>query len=412
MNFLETVYIGSDRNFQDFRFPVQIVLRPNQDFRGFAGTISSGIIRVGEEVMALPSRKTSRIREIVTADGKLEEAFVPMSVTLTLEDEIDVSRGDMIVRPGNVPRLEQRFDANIVWMSTQPMVPGRQYMFKHTTRTVPGNIQTLRYRIDVNTLHRVDAPALNLNEIGRVNITLAEPFACDRYRRNRSTGAFIVIDRITCETVGAGMIIDRQTSESRRDHWDDEPQSETLVEFDSKVSPNERSARYGQNPVTVLFTGLPGAGKSTTAFGVERALFEQGRSAVVLDGQNLRMGINRDLGFSPESRSENVRRCAEIARLFNDAGLIAPLSLVAPSGEFRQRAADVVGAERFLVVHLNAPAELCAQRNAGQREAAEPGALNYEAPKQPDLVLDTDQLSPAECVERVLALLGERGIIR
>ncbi len=172
MNFLESVYIGSDRNLQDFRFPVQIVLRPNLDFRGFAGSISSGIVRVGDEIMALPSRKTSRIREIVTADGNLEEAFVPMSVTLTLEDEIDVSRGDMIVRPGNVPKLEQKFDAEIVWMTDKPMVPGKQYLFKQTTRTVPGTIHTLRYRIDVNTLHSVDAPTLSLNEIGRVSISL------------------------------------------------------------------------------------------------------------------------------------------------------------------------------------------------------------------------------------------------
>ncbi len=411
MNFLETVYIGSDRNFLDFRFPVQIVLRPNLDFRGFAGTISSGVIRVGEEIVALPSRKSSRIKEIVTADGNLQEAFVPMSVTLTLEDEIDVSRGDMIVRPGNVPRLEQKFDANLVWMSEQPLVPGKQYFFKHTTKTVPGNIQTLRYRIDVNSLHRVEAPTLKLNEIGRISVALTESLSYDRYRRNRSTGAFIVIDRISCETVGAGMIIDRQTSEARKDHWDDDPQSASLVEFDSKVSASERAARFGQTPVTLLFTGLPGAGKSTTAFGVERALFEEGRGVVVLDGQNLRMGVNRDLGFTPEGRSENVRRCAEISRLFNDAGLITLLSLVAPSEEFRQRAGEVVGNDRFLVVHMNAPAELCAKRNAGERQVTDPVLLKYEPPARADLVLDTDRLSPAECVASVLELLTRRGLL-
>ncbi len=411
MNFLESVYFGSDRNLQDFRFPVQIVLRPNLDFRGFAGTISSGIVRVGDEIMSLPSRKTSRIKEIVTADGNLQEAWVPMSVTLTMEDEIDISRGDMIVRPGNVPKQEQKFDAEIVWMSDQPLVPGKQYLFKQTSRTVPGHIHTLRYRIDVNTLHSVDAPTLTLNEIGRVGISLSQSISYDAYGLNRSTGAFIVVDRISCETVGAGMIIDRQTSENRKDHWDDEPQSQTLVGFDSKVTIDERSARFGQTPVTILLTGLPGAGKSTTAFGLERALFEKGRNAVVLDGQNLRMGINRDLGFSPENRSENVRRSAEIARLFNDTGMISLLSQVAPSEEVRQRAADVIGKDRFLVVHLNAPAKLCAERNSGEREVTDPVLLKYEPPADPDLVLDTDQLSPAECVARIIEVLEQREII-
>lgn len=411
MNFLETVYIGSDRNLQDFRFPVQIVLRPNLDFRGFAGTISSGIIRVGDEIVSMPSRKKSRVRKIVTHGGELQEAFAPMSVTLTLEDEIDISRGDMIVRPGNVPRLESRVDANIVWMSESPLIPGKQYLIKQTTKTVPGNISTLRYRIDVNTLHRVDAPTLNLNEIGRVRIALSEPIAYDSYKRNRSSGAFIVIDRITYETVGAGMIIDRQTNDARKDHWDDDPQSESLVGFDSKVSEDERAARFGQRPVTILFTGLPGAGKSTTAYGVERALFEQGRNSVVLDGQNLRLGISRDLGFSPENRSENVRRCAEIASLFNGAGLISLVSLVAPDDEVRQKAAEVVGADRFLVVHMNAPAEVCAERNQRERDAGHEGLLRYEPPQSPDLILDSDKLSPAECVTRVLELLAERDII-
>ncbi len=239
----------------------------------------------------------------------------------------------------------------------------------------------------------------------------AQPITYDPYALNRSTGAFIVIDRITYETVGAGMIIDRQTSENRKDHWDDEPQSRTLVSFDSKVTGEERAARFGQIPVTILLTGLPGAGKSTTAFGVERALFEQGRNAVVLDGQNLRMGISRDLGFSPENRSENVRRSVEIARLFNDSGMISLLSLVAPSEEVRQRAAEVIGNDRFLVVHLNAPADLCARRNSGEREVTDPVMLKYEPPENPDLVLDTDRLSPAECVARILEILGQRKII-
>jgi bifunctional enzyme CysN/CysC len=411
MNFLETVNIGSDRNLQDFRFPVQLVLRPDRDFRGFAGTISSGVIRVGDDIVAMPSRKASRIREIVTFDGNLQEAFAPMSVTLTTEDEIDISRGDMIVRTGNVPKLEQKFDATIVWMSENAMVPGKQYLFKQTTKTVPGTINTLRYRINVNSMHSENAPTLALNEIGRVKISLSEPINFDSYRKNRSTGAFIVIDRISYETVGAGMILDRQTSEARKDHWDDEPLSQTLVGFESKVSPEERAARFGQTPVTLLLTGMPGAGKSTTAYGVERHLFEQGRSAAVLDGQNIRLGISRDLGFSPEDRSENLRRCAEIARLFNESGLITILSLVAPSEQMRKKAAEVIGHDQFVIVHLDAPAEICRQRNADEREIAADALVNYEPPENPDLVLHTDSIGPAECVARIVRLLEERNII-
>src|SRR5688500_5754064 len=208
MNLLETVYIGSDRNLEDFRFPVQIVNRPHLNFRGFCGTIASGIVRRGDEVMALPSRKTSRVKAIVPFDGEREEAFVPQAITLTLEDEIDISRGDMIVRPGNTPRVEQKFEAMVVWMAEEPMVPGKAYWVKQTTKTTPGQINTLRYQVDVNTLHRKDAPTLALNEIGRCSFTVSQPVCFDAYRRNRATGAFILIDRVTNGTVGAGMILD------------------------------------------------------------------------------------------------------------------------------------------------------------------------------------------------------------
>ena len=411
MNFLESVNIGSDRNLQDFRFPVQLVLRPDLNFRGFAGTISSGVIRVGDEIVAMPSRKTSVVKEIVTYDGNLEEACAPMSVTLTTETEIDISRGDMIVKTGNIPKIEQRFDATIVWMSEQALVPGKQYLFKQTTKTVPGNISTLRYRIDVNTMRSEDAPALALNEIGRVKVSLSEAVNFDSYRKNRSTGAFVIIDRISYETVGAGMILDRQTSETRKDHWDDEPRSKTLVGFDSKVSLEERAARFGQQPVTVLLTGLPGSGKSTTAFGLERALFEQGRSAMVLDGQNIRLGISRDLGFSQENRSENVRRCAEIAKLFNQAGMISILSLVAPREEIRQKAAEVIGGEQFIIVHLDAPADLCRERNSGEREITDEALLQYERPIDADLVLRTDSTEPADCVAQIVDMLQQRNLL-
>jgi bifunctional enzyme CysN/CysC len=414
MSFLnDTIEIGSDRNLRDFRFPVQNVLRPDLNFRGFAGTIASGIVRVGDEIISLPSRKTSRVKEIVTFDGNLEEAFAPMSVTLTLEDEIDTSRGDMLVRTGNVPKIDEKFDAMLVWMSEQPMLTGQQYVIKHTTKMISGTISTLRYRVDVNTMRSEPAPTLELNQIGRVNIHLNQSIAYDQYRKNKSTGAFIVIDRITNNTVAAGMILDRRTSEDRTDAWDVVPQSENLTAEISNVTIAERSARFGQQPATILLTGLPGAGKSTTAYALERSLFDRGRTASVLDGQNLRVGLARDLGFSRENRSENLRRASEVAKLMNKAGLICVMALVSPNEEMRNRAAAVVGPENFILVHLEAPPEVCDQRNlsahvAGAEDEAQP---NYQPPADADLVLNTNELNPTECVEKIMDLLESRNII-
>ena len=420
MNLLETVYIGSDRNLEDFRFPVQHVLRPNLDFRGFSGTISSGIVRKGDEIMSLPSRKTSRVKSIVTFDGEMEEAFAPLSVTLTLDDEIDISRGDMIVRPGNVPRVEQKFEATLVWMSEEPMVPGKSYWFKQTSKLTPGTISTLRYQIDVNTLHRKDAPTLKLNEIGRCAISLSQPISFDGYRRNRATGAFIVIDRITNGTVAAGMILDRSTADQRQDHWDDAPAAADLHGKRSNVSADERQARFGQKPVTLLLTGLTGSGKTTLAYALERRLFDQGRAVVVLDGQNMRRGISKDLGFTADERSENLRRSAEVARLFNEAGIVVLAAFVAPEEAVRQKAAATIGRERFLVVHLSAPVEVCRQRDTeGHYKLADSGDMpmfpgvtsSYEPPGSPDLVLETDKLPIDQCVEKVLSLLADHGVV-
>jgi bifunctional enzyme CysN/CysC len=420
MNLLETVYIGSDRNLEDFRFPVQLVNRPHLNFRGFCGTIASGIVRQGDEIMALPSRKTSRVKSIVTFGGEPEEAFAPQAVTLTLEDEIDISRGDMIVRPGNTPRVAQKFEAMVVWMSEEPMVPGKSYWVKHTTRQTPGQIGTLRYQIDVNTLHRKDAPTLSLNEIGRCSLTVSQPLCFDAYRRNRSTGAFILIDRLTNGTVGAGMILDRAANEGRHDHWDDEPAAEHLHGQRSNVSGQEREARFGQKPVTVLLTGLTGAGKTTLAYALERRLFDEGRAVVVLDGQNMRRGISKDLGFTADERSENLRRSAEVAKLFNDAGIIVLAAFVAPEEAVRQKAAGTIGRERFLVVHLDCPLDVCRQRDAeGHYKLADSGEIasfpgvsaSYEPPVEADLVLQTDKLAVGECVSRIFELLEGRGAI-
>jgi len=417
MPLLETVYIGSDRNLEDFRFPVQLVLRPNLDFRGFSGTIASGIVRRGDEIVSLPSRKKSRVRSIVTFDGELEEAFAPQSVTLTLDDEIDSSRGDMLVRPGNVPKVDHRFEAMLVWMSEEALVPGKQYLFKQTSKVVPGMVSSLRYRVDVNTLHRQPAPTLALNEIGRCGVTLTSPIAYDAYRKNRSTGAFIMIDRLTNATVGAGMILDREAEEEARDDWGG---SETAADGHSDVTAAERQARFGQKPATVLLTGLPGAGKSTIARAVERRLFDSGRAVVVLDGTAMRQGISRDLGFSARERSENLRRSVEVAHLFNDAGVICLAAFVAPDEEVRRKAAERIGRERFLVVHLAAPVEICRTRDTdghyAQADAGEianfPGvSAPYEPPANPDLVLPTHEWPAAKCVDAVVELLESRGMV-
>ena len=420
MTFLETVYIGSDRNLEDFRFPVQVVLRPNLDYRGFAGTIASGIIRRGDEVMSLPSRKKSRVKSIVTFDGELEEAFAPQSITLTLEDEIDSSRGDMLVRPGNVPKVDQRFEAMVVWMAEEPLVPGRQYLFKQTSKVVPGTVSTLRYRVDINTLHSEPAPTLALNEIGRCTVTLTSPIAYDTYRRNRTTGGFIMIDRLTSATVAAGMILDREAEDAGADHWGESDSAAHLHAEQSGVTAAEREARFGQKPATILLTGLTGSGKSTLARALERKLFDLGRSVVVLDGQNMRLGISKDLGFTAADRSENLRRSVEVARICNDAGMLCIAAFVAPDESVRQKAAERVGMDRFLVVHLAAPVEACRMRDTdGHYRLADQGSLAnfpgvsapYEPPTRPDLVLPTHEWPVGRCVDAVVSLLESRGVV-
>jgi bifunctional enzyme CysN/CysC len=414
---LETVHIASDRNLIDLRFPVQYVNRPHLDYRGFCGTVASGIVRRGDEVMALPSGQRSRVRSIVTYDGELDEAWPPLAVTLTLEDEIDVSRGDMLVHPANLPRLEHAFEAMVVWMGEEPLVPGRPYLLKQTTNMVSAQLTTLHYRVDVNTLHREPAPSLAMNEVGRCTVTTARPLAFDPYRANRTTGAFVFIDRLTNRTVGAGMIVDRRTSlDSLRDQWDESEREASA----SEVTAAEREARFGQRPVSVLLTGVTGSGKSTLARALERRLFDMGHAVAVLDGQQMRQTISRGLGFTAAERSENLRRSADVARLVNEAGLICLCAFVAPSAEVRERVRRLIGPERYLEVHVDAPLDVCRARDAsGMYAKADSGEIldfpgvssPYEAPRQPDLVLRSAEQSVAECVDALVALLRARKAI-
>jgi bifunctional enzyme CysN/CysC len=303
------------------------------------------------------------------------------------------------------------------------MMPGKTYLFKQTTQTAPGQIESLRYRVDVNTLHRSPAPDLQLNEIGRCTVTLSQPFYVDPYRRNRSTGAFIVVDRITNVTVAAGMISSREAdSQAKLAPWEVDQSSKPAEAGDIEVvTSEERQSRLGQRPATVLFTGLSGSGKTTLARGVERALFDLGRSAIVLDGELLRGGLSRDLGYSVDDRSENLRRCAQLARMLNDNGLICLASLIAPAANVRDKAKELIGSERFLTVYCKASIEQCQARDprghyaqAGEGKLPSlPGAGGlYEAPTDPDLVLDTVQSSVQACVEQVVELLRTRELIR
>ena len=418
MYHLENVHIASDKNLIDMRFPVQLVNRPNLDFRGFCGTLASGVVRKGDEIVVLPSGKKSKIKSIVTYDGELDEAFAPQAVTLTTQTEIDISRGDIIVPAGNLPAVSQKFDADLVWMVDEPLVPGKQYIVKHCSKEVVGSISTIRYRFDINTAKRTPSPTIGLNEIGRCEIKLTSPIAYDPYRKNRVTGAFILIDRLTNATVAAGMITDKKSSENE-DSWEAEVQG-NLSAKDSRVNAAQRSARLGQKPATLLFTGLTGAGKTTIAYAVERKLFDLGRSAIVLDGENMRMGISKDLGFTAAERSENLRRSAEVAKIINDAGQICLAAFVAPDEDIRNKAAKVIGENQFIVVHLNAPIQICRQRDESGRYAkADSGQISnfpgvsyeYQAPSKAELTLNTETQTIAQCVDQVITYLQSNGYL-
>jgi bifunctional enzyme CysN/CysC len=421
LSHLETVHIASDRNLADMRLPVQYVLRPNLNFRGFSGTIASGIIRKGDEVVALPSGKRSKVKSIVTYDGELDEAFSPMAVTVTLADEIDVSRGDVFVHPGNEPHVSAQVEAMVVWMAEKPFTPGRSYWVKQTTRTVAGEIAEIRYGVDVNTLERRPATQLEMNEVGHVVLSLNQPLAYDAYKANAATGAFIIIDRLSNNTVGAGMILEpgERRGGGTGDHWGQEPVAGRLKEKASLVSLADREAKLGQKGVSILLYGLTGSGKASIAYALERRLFDAGRTVKVLYGPDMRQGLCRDLGFTADDRSENLRRSAEVARILNDTGVICVCAFVAPHDAVRDKAKAAIGADRFVSVYLKCPVEVCRQRDrAGMWALGDAGKIAqfpgvsaaFEEPASPDLVLNTDRVSIDQSVEQILAMLRSRGV--
>ncbi|MEH6387009.1 sulfate adenylyltransferase subunit CysN [Pseudomonas profundi] len=408
MEILETVEIAADRNLTDLRFPVQLVTRPNLNFRGFAGTVASGIVHKGDELVVLPSGKTSRVKSIVTFDGELESAGPGQAVTLTMEDEVDISRGDMLAHVDNRPLIGDQFEADIVWMAEQPMQPGRKYDIKRATSTSPGSFTRILHQIDVNTMEKQTAAQLELNEIGRVELALERPIAYDDYRANHVSGAFIIVDRMTNGTVGAGMIvakglIGQNTTGSHHGRL-------------AHVTASERAVRFGQEPVTVLFTGLSGSGKSTIAYAVERKLFDSGRACYVLDGKVLRQDLSKGLGQNALGRAENLQKGARIARQLNEAGLIALGAFMAPTEEGRAAAKHILG-DRCLLVYLDAPLEVCQARDPSGLYAANaddtvPGiSYPYEEPEDAALVLNTAEMDLDSCVEKVVGLLRERSLI-
>jgi bifunctional enzyme CysN/CysC len=414
---LEDVHIASDRNLVDNRFPVQYVIRPqteeHRDYRGFAGSVVGGIFKQGDEVMVLPSRRTSKIAQIDTPDGSVAQAFPPMAVTMLLEDELDVSRGDMICRPTNQPSANRRFEAMICWFDeTSTLRTGAPYQLKHTSKWVAAEIEDLRYELNVDTLHRdLDAETLEVNDIGRVAIHTTSPLFFDEYRLNRNTGSFILVDPATDLTVAAGMIIGAGGEASTGTH---SIVAENITFHPSKLSREDRWGALDTGGATIWMTGLSGSGKSTIATAIEHSLVSSGRSAYMLDGDNLRHGLNADLGFSESDRAENVRRVGEVAKILGEAGTISIVSLVSPYAAERDkvRAAHEEAGIPFFEVFVDTPLEECERRDPkGLYAKARAGEITnltgvgapYEAPTNPDLVTDPD-LETA--VRQVLGLLG------
>jgi len=409
MGFLETCEIDETRLQKEaFRLPVQWVNRPNLDFRGFAGVVTSGMIKPGDRIRAQPSGRESKVARIVTLNGDLPLAVAGQSITLTLEDEIDISRGDVISTADSPAEVADQFEASIVWMIDEPMIPGRPYLMKIGTQTVTATVTEPKYKVNVNTMEHLAAKQLALNEIGVVNLALDRPIAFDPYTVNRDTGGFILINRMTNNTVGAGMLnfALRRSHNIHMQHVD--------------VDKARRSEIKGQRPGVLWFTGLSGAGKSTVANLVEKKLAAQGRHTYLLDGDNVRHGLNKDLGFTEADRVENIRRVAEVARLMVDAGLIVMTAFISPFRSERAMARGLLGDREFIEVYVSTPLAVAEERDVkGLYKKARRGEIAnftgisspYEAPEAPEIVVDTTSMTAEEAADAVIAKLKELGLI-
>jgi len=409
MSYLESVEIEDDLQTRPFRLPVQWVNRPHQDFRGFAGTIASGTVRSGDNVRALPSGRQSRVTRIVSHDGDLESAVAGQSVTLTLADEIDVSRGDVLAAADAPPAVADQFQATIIWMHEEPMLRGRPYLIKLGTRTLTGSITTPKYKVNVNTLEQLAAKQLELNEIGVCNLSFDRAIPFDAYSDNRETGGFIIIDKLSNDTVGAGLL-NFALRRAENIHW------QAL-----DVNKSVRSSLKGQRACVLWFTGLSGAGKSTIANLVEKRLHALGRHTYTLDGDNVRHGLNKDLGFTDADRVENIRRVAEVSKLMVDAGLIVLVSFISPFRSERRLARELMQPGEFLEVFVDTPLAEAEKRDVkGLYRKARRGELKnftgidspYEAPEHPEIHLRTVLASPEEAAEQILKTLSDGGLLQ
>ena len=385
LEYLETVPVFAARNFDDFRYPVQYVIRPDLDYRGFAAEVSSGVIAKGDEVVALPSGKSSKVKAIDTYDGALEEAFAGQSVTIRLEDEIDISRGDMIVKPGNLPRVTRRFDAHLVWMHERPLDTEKAYLIKHTTQTVRAQIDKIYFEVDMDTLEEKQSDGVELNDIAKVRLSCHRALYVDDYQHNRETGAFIVIDTLTNNTVAAGMIAlegsDQNIAEVMK-----ELHAESAMEPKTFVSPNERMERFGQRGATIWLTGLAGSGRWTLAYALERKLFDEGRTATVV---------------SPVG--EDLRSMISAAKAVTDAGLINICAFPSPTRKDRDELTARIGEDRVIQVYVNTDEALCRERRP------DVDTSNFEPPEDPDITVALDQVRIDKAVEIILEALKERG---
>nr|NIS40494.1 sulfate adenylyltransferase subunit CysN [Desulfuromonadales bacterium] len=402
MEVLETVDVTQDQTTSPFRMPVQWVNRPNADFRGYSGTISSGSISPGDAVVVCPAATKSRLARIVSAEGEQERAIAGQAVTLVLEDEIDASRGDVIAKAEAPPTIADQFAAHLVWMSSEPMLPERQYLMKIGTRTLTAQVTSLRYKVNVNTLEHTAAETLELNEVAICNFALDREIAFDPYADDRETGSFILIDRFTNATVGAGMI-DFPLRRASNIHWQ-------AIDID-KAS---RAKLKGQRPCVLWFTGLSGAGKSTAANHIEQKLQAEGRHTYLLDGDNVRHGLNKDLGFTDADRVENIRRVAEVAKLMVDAGLIVLVSFISPFRSERRMARDLLEEGEFVEVFMDTPLEVCEERDPkGLYKRARAGEIKnftgidslYETPENPEVTLKSHQHGVEDLADQVIDFL-------